>query len=271
MHAFKRRELMVEWMVGQQFASIQEMAGKFNVSVMTVRRDLSRLAEAGLVERLPGGARINQRDEETPFAVKQHLYAREKLAVAARAVDLVKPGMVVALSAGTTTWTIAHMMRPAAGVVCLTNSTNVAIELHRNQFTQIVLSGGNFRTPSDALVGPIAERSVRELNSDLLFLGVHALDPATGFSSPNVAEAVIDQALIANTKKVVVVVADVRKWGSRALARIAPLNAADLIITMDGVPEATIQTVCNLGVEVWRVATNVVEAKDEERYTGSVL
>ena len=61
--------------------------------------------------------------------------------------------------------------------------------MHRAFRALARLTGGAFRTPSDALVGPVADRAIRSLNLDLLFLGVHGMDPQAGFTTPNMAEA----------------------------------------------------------------------------------
>jgi hypothetical protein len=104
----------------------------------------------------------------------------------------------------------------------VTNSTNVALTLQENGWDRIVLSGGMFRTPSDALVGPFADRTLRTLNADVLFLGVHGVHPDAGLTTPNTAEAETDSRLVDAAQRVVVV-ADNSKLGVVALARIIPL------------------------------------------------
>jgi DeoR/GlpR family transcriptional regulator of sugar metabolism len=108
--------------------------------------------------------------------------------------------------------------------------------LQENGWEQIVLSGGMFRTPSDALVGPFADRTIRTLNADVLFLGVHGVDTEAGLTTPNVAEAETDGCLIEAAQKVVVVV-DHSKFGVVALAKIAPLSRVDVLVT-DGAADA---------------------------------
>ena len=231
----RRRQQVVMWLAQNQFASIAELASRFSVSEMTIRRDLTALEKKGLVERVAGGGEIAHGVEETSFEMKRDLFAPEKSAIANAALKWIQSEMTVAFSAGTTTWNIARIVRGFSNLTFVTNSTNVALTLQQGGWEHIILSGGHFRTPSDALVGPIAEQSMRELYSDVLFLGVEAVDwEGGGLSCPNVAEAAVDRALIDNTEKVVVVV-DHSKLGRRALCRIAPLSMVDMIITDEGI------------------------------------
>ena len=91
------------------------------------------------------------------------------------------------------------------------------------------------RTPSAALVGPVADQAIRTLHVDQLFLGVHGMDAIAGFTTPNLAEAETNQALIQCANQVIIC-ADSTKWSTIGLASFAPLSAADILITDDGLP-----------------------------------
>jgi DeoR/GlpR family transcriptional regulator of sugar metabolism len=228
----ERQERILAWMAQHGAGTVHELAEKLDVSQMTVRRDLRILQEAHLLSPVSGGAEVRRSASEMVFEVKQRLYRNEKEAVAHKALELIAPDMTVAFSAGTTTWAVAHCLRPLWPLTIVTNSTNIALELQKQGWSQIILSGGNFRTPSDALVGPFAEYTVGQLHTDLLFLGVHGLDLDYGISTPNIQEAAVDQALIRQTETVVVVM-DQTKWGIKALARIVPVNRIHMLITPD--------------------------------------
>src|SRR5206468_12259133 len=92
-----------------------------------------------------------------------------------------------------------------------------------------VLTGG-VRTPSDALVGPVAIATVRSLHVDVLFMGVHGMSEDAGFTTPNLLEAETNQALLACAARVVVV-ADHTKWGVRGLSKPARLDEADVLVS----------------------------------------
>jgi DeoR/GlpR family transcriptional regulator of sugar metabolism len=92
------------------------------------------------------------------------------------------------------------------------------------------------RTPSDALVGPVADQAIRSLNFDMAFVGCHGISIGAGLSTPNLAEAETNRALIAAARRVVAV-ADHSKWGLAGLATFAPLAAVDTWVTDAGLPE----------------------------------
>ena len=122
-----------------------------------------------------------------------------------------------------------------------------------------MLTGG-VRTPSDALVGPLATDALSKLHIDVLFLGVHGMDTGLGYSTPNLAEAEINRAFIAAARRVVVL-ADHTKWGTRGLAQIAPLERADLVVCNTALPKDARQIFENLGVELSLVAPTSMAAQ----------
>ncbi len=141
------------------------------------------------------------------------------------------------MSAGTTTWGLAHHLSDISGLTVVTNSTRVADVIAgaaRARDQTVILTGG-VRTPSAALVGPVADQAIRTLHVDQLFLGVHGMDQQSGFTTPNLAEAETNRALIASADQVIVC-ADSTKWGSIGLASFAPLSAADVVISDSELP-----------------------------------
>jgi DeoR/GlpR family transcriptional regulator of sugar metabolism len=217
---------------------VSELTEQFGVSEMTVRRDLEALAQSGLIEKVHGGATTRMRltADEPGFEAKSRRQVAEKEAIARAASELVQPGQAIALSAGTTTWRLARRLRQTPNLTVVTNSLPVADVLHAEKRPDltVVLTGG-VRTPSDALVGPIAAATLRSLHVDVLFMGVHGMNEDAGFTTPNLLEGETDKALIASAERVVVV-ADHTKWGVRGLASIARLSDADVLITDGALP-----------------------------------
>jgi len=104
----------------------------------------------------------------------------------------------------------------------------------------VALLTGGVRTPSDALAGPFAVAALRSVHVDLVFVGVHGMDPRSGFTCPNLLEADTDRALIDAGRRLVVV-ADHSKWGVIGISSIARLDQADVLITDAGIsPEARV-------------------------------
>lgn len=216
---------------------VSELAGLLHVSDMTIRRDLEALAAQGRLDKVHGGATSasarRPSTDEPGFDAKWAQQTAEKEAIAVAAAPLVRPGSAIGLSAGTTTWTLAHHLREIPGLTVVTNSTRVADVLHGVSSANVVLTGG-VRTPSDALVGPVAVSSLRQLHLDVVFLGVHGMDPRAGFTTPNLLEADTDRALVAAGQRLIVL-ADHTKWGMVGISTIAELAEADLVVTDEGI------------------------------------
>jgi DeoR/GlpR family transcriptional regulator of sugar metabolism len=211
---------------------------RLGVSDMTVRRDLDSLARRGLLIKVHGGAvAIGGRSIDEPgFEAKAVRAQGEKDAIAHAATALVSPGAAVGISAGTTTWTLAHLVRDIPGLTVVTNSMRVAdVVLASGRSDQTVVVTGGIRTPSDALVGPVAVAALRTLHLDVVFLGVHGVDERSGFTTPNLMESETNRAL-AEAGRRLVVVADHTKWGMVGLSTIVPLEAADVVVTDDAMP-----------------------------------
>ena len=231
--------MIVEKIRKEGSVRVSELTEQLSVSEMTVRRDLDVLAQSGLIEKVHGGATERKRmsAEEPGFEAKSHRQIAEKEAIARAASKLVEPGQAVALSAGTTTWRLARHLRRVPNLTVVTNSLPVADVLHAEKRPDltVVLTGG-VRTPSDALVGPIAAATLRSLHVDVLFMGVHGMSEDAGFTTPNLLEAETDKAMIESAGHLVVI-ADHTKWGVRGLVSLGRLTEADVLITDVGIPD----------------------------------
>ena len=221
-------------------ARVAELARDLAVSDMTVRRDLDVLHRQGLLEKVHGGATSTGGSSlfEPGFVVKSELQLAEKAAIAARAAALVEPGMAIAISAGTTTHAIARALADVDGLTVVTNSVPVADVLYRlGRPDQTIIITGGVRTPSDALVGPFAVAALRTIHVDLVFMGVHGMDPHSGFTTPNLLEAETNRALVEAGRRLIVA-ADHTKWGVIGISSIASLDQADMLITDGGLDPA---------------------------------
>jgi DeoR/GlpR family transcriptional regulator of sugar metabolism len=239
---------------------VSDLTELLGVSDMTIRRDLEQLVTSGAAHKVHGGAVLaDQVAHEPGFAVKSQLEQTAKHAIAAHAATLIEPGAAIALSAGTTTWAMARLVVTIPGITVVTNSTAVADAIATldpiNQ-VGVILTGG-VRTPSAALVGPVADRTIAAMHVDQLFLGVHGIDERAGYTTPNLAEAATDRALI-DCAREVIVLADSSKWGVVGLADIAPLSAAHVVITDDKLPREAMRVLNNQVASVVTVPDELV-------------
>lgn len=239
MLAQQRQERILEAVRAHGGARVSELVVLLGVSEMTVRRDIATLAGRGLVARVHGGATApdGRSADEPGFLAKSAMALAEKAAIAQVAAELVQPGDSVALSAGTTTYAVAEALLGVADLTVVTNSLPAERLLHENarEDRTVVLTGG-VRTPSDALVGPVAIGALRGLHVDWLFLGVHGIDDQAGLTTPNLVECETNRALVACARQVVVV-ADSSKWRVVGLSTIAALSEVDVLISDSHLPE----------------------------------
>lgn len=237
MLAAQRHDKIVEAVQRHGAVRVVDFAHEFGVSGMTIRRDLDILAERGLLAKVHGGAtRPATSTEEPGFDAKSVRQREEKDAIGRAGAQLIAPGMAVGLSAGTTTWALAHHLQAIDDLTVVTNSIRIADVLHTHPASgQTVVLTGGVRTPSDALVGPIAVSALAQLHLDIVFLGVHGMSADTGFTTPNLLEADANRALIAAGHRLVVL-ADHTKWGTVGISTIAQLADAHALITDHQLP-----------------------------------
>ncbi|MFE5732058.1 DeoR/GlpR family DNA-binding transcription regulator [Streptomyces sp. NPDC056528] len=244
--AEQRRALILDEVRRRGGVRVNELTRRLSVSDMTIRRDLDALARQGVLAKVHGGAVpvVEASTHEPGFEAKSVLEPSAKDEIARAAAALVTPGTALALSGGTTTYALARHLLDVPDLTVVTNSVRVADVFHeagrtggeaRRGAATVVLTGG-VRTPSDALVGPVADRAIRSLHFDLLFLGVHGVSAEAGLSTPNLAEAETNTCLIRSARRVVVV-ADHTKWGTVGLSSFASLDEVDTWVTDGGLSE----------------------------------
>ncbi|WP_425837741.1 DeoR/GlpR family DNA-binding transcription regulator [Streptomyces fractus] len=242
--AEQRRALIIDEVRRRGGVRVNELTRKLGVSDMTVRRDLDALARQGVVEKVHGGAVpvVEASTHEPGFEAKSGLELTAKEDIARAAAPLAAPGTAIALSGGTTTFALAQQLLDVPDLTVVTNSVRVADVFHASQrgaasrqgAATVVLTGG-VRTPSDSLVGPVADQAIAALHFDVLFLGVHGISPEAGLSTPNLAEAETNRRLVQSARRVVVV-ADHTKWGTVGLSSFASLDQVDTLVTDGGLP-----------------------------------
>lgn len=238
MLAAQRHALILAELEREGTVRVSHLVEMLGVSDMTVRRDLDSLQRQGRLEKVHGGATLASEPStsEPGFAAKSARQLAEKEAIALRAAELVQPGSAIAVSAGTTTHLLARHLVAVPGLTVVTNSVWVADVLHRagDGAVSVLLTGG-LRTPSDALVGPLAINALRSLHLDAVFMGVHGMEKRAGFSTPNLMEAETNRAMIASARRLVVL-ADSTKWGVVGLSSMAALSDASVVVTDAGLP-----------------------------------
>jgi len=272
MLAPERQARILKQLQVHEAVRVADIAAALNVSEMTIRRDIESLDANGLARKIHGGAtrlaRLSALEPGFLLNVDKELEA--KLAIAREALELVRPGMTLALTGGTTTYQLAVHLAAAleslGHLTVVTNSLKVAELLYLQQGSadcKVIVTGGE-RTPSEALVGPVARAALHTLNTDICFMGVHGLDADRGLTTPNLLESETNAAFIESTRRLVVL-ADSSKFHVRSLATIAPLSAVDTIITDDGAAPATRELFASRVPTFTAVAVSADTTKNQTR------
>lgn len=206
---------------------VDDLAQEFDVSRMTIRRDLDLLAEQGAVLRVRGGA-IAMGPQ--PFVERFGRHARAKERIAAKLLDLVGDGGAIGVDASTTLQRLVASMQGVRDLTVLTNGPDTFQELQGRPGVTALLTGGRLDPRTGSLVGPMASRSVNDFTLRRLFVSAAAIDPELGTSEATLEDADAKSAFAAVSVHVVVAV-DSSKLAKRSSARCLGWDRIDLLVT----------------------------------------
>jgi len=229
---------------------VKDLARHFRTSQITIRKDLEFLDGQGVIQRTHGGALPLQSGTlfDPTLREKEKLHRKQKMQIAQAAARLVEEGQSVVLDSGTTTTAIARELKEKAKLTVITNAINIAAELAGTHI-ELILTGGMLRKNSFSLVGPLAERVLRQLSADILFLGVDGFDTKAGLFTPNLLESEVNRAMVEISRRTIAV-CDSSKFGRRSLCNIMPVNMVHEVITDKLIPRSDLQTLKDAGVKV---------------------
>ena len=218
-------------------ASVRELAKKFRVNAMTIRRDLSALESEGRLVRTHGGAMISKMGVvEFAFAEKARKRMAEKKAIAAAVARRVAPGSTISLDTGTTTLEVARAIAGIEGLTVLTSSLAIASVLYARDNIKLVLLGGTVRRNSPDLSGPLTEENLRKFRVSTAILGADGISP-DGLFTFDEGVSRVSRAMIAGAAETVVV-ADSSKFGVTAFVKFADWAEISCLFTDSEVPPA---------------------------------
>lgn len=246
----ERQRQIVDYVLKHGRASVQELGRMFQVSESTIRRDLKELEDARHLRRTHGGAvPLQNANVEPEYGEKLEQFRSEKEAIAKEAMKLVEEGDTIVLDAGTTTHQLAKLLPALGRLTVVTNSMMAAHELQGKPGIEVLLVGGFIRPETLALVGPVAERTLRSVKVDKAFIATNGLDPAEGITTPNYMEAVTKRCMIEAAKQVILL-ADHSKFGKVSFAKVADISEIDECIIDDGIDESAVKQLEKAGIMV---------------------
>ncbi|MCW9707968.1 transcriptional repressor AgaR [Fodinibius salsisoli] len=248
-----RRDKIIHKIQSEGSVRVDELSEEFDVSTVTIRNDLDFFEEKGLIHRTYGGALLRNNVYNDPsLEEKQKINVDKKRRIGEYAAGLVNDGDSIILDSGTTTREIALRLKDKKNMVLMTNAINTAVELAGVSEIQLMLTGGVLRDKSYSLVGPEAERTMKNYYFDKLFLGVDGMDFEHGLTTFNPQEAQLNRLMVERSNQVIAVT-DSSKFGRHSFSFICDLSPIGMVITDDEISPEFEQGLKKRDIEVVKV------------------
>ncbi|RNB87174.1 DeoR/GlpR transcriptional regulator [Brevibacillus fluminis] len=249
MLAAERHSKILQQLEQDKTVTVAHLSQSLDVSEVTIRKDLIKLENEGLLTRIHGGATTtNFLPMERSFTEKLEQRMEEKRAIARQALTHIQPGDTIILGVGTTTMELAKLLHHISDLTIVTNAVNIAMELNIQGKHNVILVGGEMRLKSYALVGAVAEDCLKKLSVFKCFLGTDGIHLDNGITTLALAEGKINRVMMDRARKVYLL-ADHTKFGETYLTRFAELGDVDRIIT-DRLDEAVCHAYQDQGVKI---------------------
>lgn len=244
----ERQARIMHYLSKVEFASLEELSTQVDVSVSTVRRDLSILEAAGVLRRTHGGARLTYpRSDEFKFTARTVQQQAEKEAIGKACVELLELNQTVILDAGSTVFHVAQFIEDKLAHI-VTNSLPVANLYAGTSRLEVVLSGGVIYPRLGVLVGPLAVETFTKIRADVAIMsgGGISLD---GISNSHGLLIEIQRAMINAVQKVIFCM-DHTKFGRLSVSPLCDLDEVDAVVTDSKAPAELVEALRGRGVEI---------------------
>ena len=248
MNSNPRQIKLLEVVRSQGTASIEQLASTLEVTLQTVRRDVQRLAEAGLLSRFHGGVRVAASTVENLAHLQRvSLNAEGKARIARAVAQRVPNGCSLILNIGTTTEAVARALLHHKGLRVITNNLNVAAILCGNTDCEVIVTGGVVRARDRGIVGEAAVDFIRQFRVDIAVIGISGIEPDGSLHDFDYREVKVAQTIIAHAREVWLA-ADSSKFNRPAMVEMARLSQINRLFTDEEPPEPFPALLENAGV-----------------------
>jgi DeoR family transcriptional regulator of aga operon len=247
-----RRKKIIELLNENGSVQVQDLSNLFNISTVSIRKDLKFLDNRGVVTRTYGGAFLNSNNSETTESnidLKEKLNVDSKCKIAQAAADMIGEGDSIILDSGTTTNKIAEQLHDKENITVITNDLSSINFISEYKDVELVVLGGTLRRKSMYFHGTQAEKTLKELHADKLFLGVDGFHMDKGITTHFEAEATLNR-IMCNAATEVIVVADSSKFNKVCLYKIIEPSEVTTLITDSGISTEFKENLVNMGIEV---------------------
>lgn len=226
-----RQLLLLEEVRSRKSATVEQLADTLGVTLQTVRRDVQRLAECGLLTRFHGGVRMpSSTVENLAHTQREILNAEGKARIAHAVATQIPPNCSLILNIGTTTEAVAKALLHHQGLRVITNNLNVAAILSGNPDCEVIVTGGVVRTRDRGIVGEAAVDFIRQFRVDIALIGISGIETDGSLRDFDYSEVKVAQTIIAHSREVWLA-ADHTKFNRPAMVQLATLGQIDRLFT----------------------------------------
>jgi len=255
----QRAEQILKFLLSAGTATIDEIVEVAGASAPSIRRDLARLENRGLIRRTHGGATLVEPllyepfRYDSSFLAREQRFAVEKRRIGLAAAELIEPGETIGLSAGTTTTHIGRSLRHREKIQIITNAINIGMELCNLPGIRTYLTGGIIPWAwSFSLTGNAALSFLDDVYMDKVFMSVTGLDAERGATTLETDEALVYRKMAKQARKLIIVT-DSSKFGHVSPAFICGISEIHTIITNKGVSPEVLAPFERQGVRILQV------------------
>jgi DeoR/GlpR family transcriptional regulator of sugar metabolism len=244
----ERRQRIAELIQQQDIVQVRDLCTRFGASESTIRRDLVFLEQQGVLERSYGGATAVGQTVARLLPAGE-LIGVQEMRIGAAAAETIGAGETVFLGPGRVPLAVAQHIANRSNVTVVTNALDVASYLAAHAEQNVIVTGGQIDRRTNALLGHLAEMTLRELRADRAVIGVHGIQLPDGFTAESLAGAQFLRTVIEVMPRVTVV-ATAEQWARVGPAFLAPLEAVDTIVTSLNAPPAMVWDLTQLGIDI---------------------
>ena len=215
---------------------VEVLADHFGVTLQTIRRDLTDLADSGLLDRVHGGAVLRTGVSNFGYEDRRRMNDAAKAAIGRACALAIPNNSSIILNLGTTTEAVARELLKHTNITVVTNNINVANILMANEACEIMVAGGALRRSDGGLVGDLTTDFMSQFKVDYAVIGASALDGDGDLLDFDLPEVRVSRAIIRQSRQVFLVT-DASKLNRSAPVRLASLSEIDVVFTDTGFPE----------------------------------
>jgi len=251
--ARERQDHIVRFVEEHGRARVADLAAQFEVSGVTIRKDLLVLESAQRLVRAHGGAiAIDRSRPELSFDIRERLQAEEKSRIGAAGADLVRDGESIVMDASTTALSVARQLKARSGwsqLTIITNGLRIAFELAGQPGITVLMLGGRVRWEALSVVGQLGDGLFDRINVQKAFLGAAGFTVESGLSDATDEEAQIKRSMVSAAREVIAIV-DHTKWERAAFATFCSTDQVGLVLTDAAAPVGMVDELRRRSIDV---------------------